>query len=445
MTQLNLDFDAAPLFDQVSKKGGEADFIIDANSQLNFKVNQGKLESTKVSSTRILGVRVIKDNKVGIAYSESFAPDALKLMLEQAYDNAKVSKEDPEQHIPKQSQHSYEENAETLFKQESQTSEALLNALIQLEGRVLGHDAIESCPYNGLTSSYGARRILSTTGLDLSHHESSCSAYAYALANLDGKQSMAGTGQVGRDFSGLQLDELAAKVSSMTLDLLPGTPVPTKHYDVIFSRDTLSSVLGLFSTVFSGKTAQDGVSAWGDKVGQQVAHESLQLIDQPLIPEFGYCYFDDEGLATAETHIIRNGVLETMLHNSVTAKALGAKPTGHAVRGPKSSLNVGYHQLTIGAGHITDSILRGGEYLEITNLTGLHSGANTVTGDFSFGGSGFLCRDGVRERAVRGITIAGNFYELLHRIQVGQQPDWDWQRRYCLPDVRFEGLSIAGE
>ena len=139
---------------------------------------------------------------------------------------------------------------------------------------------------------------------------------------------------------------------------------------------------------------------------------------------FGYALFDDEGSPTARTSLISGGSLETFIHNSATAAHFGLQTTGNGARSPRSTLEVQLHQLEIGAGDADDDTVTAGEYLELTDLTGTHSGANAVAGDFSFGASGFLCRDGERVKPVRNITVAGNFYEMLNsnKIQNNNSP-----------------------
>ena len=106
---------------------------------------------------------------------------------------------------------------------------------------------------------------------------------------------------------------------------------------------------------------------------------------------------------------------------------------------------MGLHQLEIDAGTADDAALHAGAYLVVTDLTGLHSGANPICGEFSFGASGYLCRDGVRVQPVRGITVAGNFYELLKRIAlIGSEQHWNWARSAKMPRIRFADLSVSG-
>ena len=370
------------------------------------------------------------------------------MMLEHAIDNARVSKLDPHQSLTTSDQWFDSNTLDTGDYQvdvpETAKPEALLDALLALESRITGHHSIKSCPYNGLTSARYGRRIWSSQGLDVQMLESRCTAYAYALAEVDDRNAMAGTGQIGRAYKALDLSKLATEVQAKTVDMLDGKPVPGGHYDIIFSVDCLASLLGVFSMAISGKSAMDGVSPWREKVGQSVAHASFSLVDRPDLSGFGYTLFDSEGVAASVTPIVTDGELSTLLHNGVTAAASGMSSTGHGSRGPKSTLGVSAHQLSVLPGKLSVKDAHAGQYLELTDLTGLHSGANAISGDFSFGASGYLCRDGERQQVVRGITVAGNFYEILHRLVIADDQKWNWQQSFLLPTLRFEQLVVSG-
>ena len=183
-----------------------------------------------------------------------------------------------------------------------------------------------------------------------------------------------------------------------------------------------------------------------EKVGQLIADRRLNIIDKPLNSAgFGYALFDSEGAATQSTPLIVDGNLASLIHNSATASFFDLVTTGHATRGPKSTMGVGLHQLEIGKGEDLAQDLLGGEYLLLTDLTGLHSGANAISGNFSFGASGYLCQNGERVRAVRGITVAGNFYDMLGKISmIGDQQYWNWERSALMPHIRFADIAISG-
>jgi PmbA protein len=84
-----------------------------------------------------------------------------------------------------------------------------------------------------------------------------------------------------------------------------------------------------------------------------------------------------------------------------------------------------------------------GDGLVITNLEGLHSGANAVSGDFSLSAEGFLVRGGKIERPVEQITIAGNFFSLLKDIEAVAS-DIQFKGNVNSPSVLVRELSVAG-
>ena len=434
------------VFNQVLDAGAEADLIIIAAESLSLKASEGQLEEQTVSNTQSLGVRVIKDNHIGIAYSEASDAESLQWMVEQALQNATYSDAEPHERIL-DSQQSLVSDDSIFFPEDPATVDQQIDMVLELEQGLLKKPLIKNVPYNGVSDIANSRYLFSSAGLNAASRQRMVYAYAYALAEDGEKNAMEGTGQMNRLTHQLIVAELVESVASASLDLLDGKPIPSKHYDVIFDRECQIELFGVFSMVLSGKAAKEGINPWREKVGEVVADSRLSLTDMPLLMDgFGYALFDDEGTATANTPMIVEGKLNTLMHNSVTANHFGITTTGHASRGARSTLGVGTHQLVIDAGTAGASEVYAGEYLEITSMAGLHSGANAISGDFSLGVSGFLCRDGKRVQPVRGVTVAGNFYKMLNQIQcIGDERFWNWQRSSLMPSIRFAELAISGE
>ena len=434
------------VFNRVQDAGAEADLIIIAAESLSLKADAGKLEEQTVSNTQSFGVRVIKDDHVGIAYSEASDAESLQWMVDQALKNAAFSDAEPHERIL-DSQATLVSDDSIFCPEDTATVDQHIDMVLELEKGLLEKPLIKNVPYNGFSEIANSRYLFSTAGLSAAERQRMVYAYAYALAEDGDKNSMEGTGQMSRLTSQLNVSELIENVASTSLDLLEGKPIPSKHYDVIFDRECQIDMFGVFSMVLSGKAAKEGINPWREKVGEVVTDSRLSLGDRPLLMDgFGYALFDSEGTATADLDFIVEGKLNSLMHNSVTANHFGLKTTGHASRGARSTLGVGMHQLVMGEGEAAASELYAGEYLEITSMAGLHSGANAISGDFSLGVSGFLCRDGERVQPVRGVTVAGNFYKMLNQIQcIGNERFWNWQRTALMPSIRFANLAVSGE
>ena len=436
---------ANQVIDLVKAAGASGDLIIDQGESLSLKASDGELEEYKVSSSQIFGLRVIKDGKVGTAYSEAADSDALSSLVEQALTNASFTAIEVHENILS-NEVTLKTDDLVLCPAEEVSIDEKVSFALRMESDLAAKDKVKNVPYNGVQDNTTQRHIFSSAGLNAYSKSRMCAAYAYALIEQGDKNAMEGIGQAARLFTALDANDIVEKAYTHTLNILDGSPVPSGHYDVIFDEEVQASLFGVFTLMFSGKSAKDGVNPMREKLGDSIADARLNLTDQPLSTEgFGYQLFDAEGTATQSTPLIVNGTLNTLIHNSATASFFDIQTTGHAARGPKSTMGVGLHQLEIAAGHASQTDLFSGKYLMLTDLTGMHSGANAISGDFSFGASGFLYEDGQLRQPVRGVTVAANFYDMLNKISlIGDKQFWNWEKSALMPHLRFTDLAISG-
>ena len=436
---------ANQVIDLVKAAGASGDLIIDQGESLSLKASDGELEEYKVSSSQIFGLRVIKDGKVGTAYSEAADSDALSSLVEQALTNASFTAIEVHERILS-NEVTLKTDDLVLCPAEEVSIDEKVNFALKMESDLAAKDKVKNVPYNGVQDNTTQRHIFSSAGLNAYSKSRMCAAYAYALIEQGDKNAMEGIGQAARLFAALDANDIVEKAYTHTLNILDGSPVPSGHYDVIFDEEVQASLFGVFTLMFSGKSAKDGVNPMREKLGDSIADTRLNITDQPLSTEgFGYQLFDAEGTATQSTPLIVNGTLNTLIHNSATASFFDMQTTGHAARGPKSTMGVRLHQLEIAAGRDSQTDLFSGKYLMLTDLTGMHSGANAISGDFSFGASGFLYEDGQLRQPVRGVTVAANFYDMLNKIAlIGDKQFWNWEKSALMPHLRFTDLAISG-
>ncbi len=441
---------AQQIIDQALSMGAnECEVIISKGRSLSLKANEGALEEHKVSGTQIAGVRIKKDGKLGTSYSESFDEASLKSMLQTAIETSKYSKVSEHESINATNDGSNEDaTCEHTWKEDKTSDEQKVAAVLKLEGDVLAKGSpFKSAPYNGLSENEGEKIIANHLGLFKSIKRRYFSGYTSALAERDGKQSMHYYGTAGLTFNELDLDKCVSVSCDQALSLIDGSPVSTGQYSVVFDQDNLAQLWGAFLRVFSAKAAIDKVNPWAKKLDQKVANSALTLIDDPrYVGAMGYQTFDDEGVACHALTLIDKGNLSSFLHNSATAKEMNQKNNARAGRGPRGSLGVSSTQLAFLAGKDTDQDVKANEYLDIVSLQGLHSGVDVISGDFSFGGSGFLVKNGVRVQAVRNVTISGNFYDLILDLgAIGNKVYANSDRSFFSPMMRFENISVAGK
>ena len=162
--------------------------------------------------------------------------------------------------------------------------------------------------------------------------------------------------------------------------------------------------------------------------------------------------FDGEGVATYRKAVVENGVLKTLLYDLSTAKRAGTSTTGNGQRSSYSNpVSIAPYNFYLAPGQESEEALlaRLGEGLYITELKGLHAGANDVTGDFSIESAGFMVRNGKRAEAIRSFTIAGNFFDMLKAIEaLSDTVHFGMPGGFTVfgsPDVLLRRMSVAGK
>ncbi len=427
-----------------AQQGATAELLFERKQGFSLKAKQGEIDEQSLSDTSVLGLRLYREQQIGLAYTEALDEQALQTLVQQALDSSRYCQADSAHQLLVH-QHQLRTPADLNPPEQVPSLVQGIELLLQMEAELLAKPKIHSLPYNGFGFQQQHRLLVNSQGLRAESQTQAAHLYAYALAQEGERNAMEGLAVAERDWQQISALRLVEQVSAESLAMLEGSSITSGRYDAVFSTEQLASLLDIFSLVFSGKAAVDGINPWADKLGQAVASSQLQLFDQALDSQgLGYSLFDAEGTACQNLCLLAEGQLQSLIHNGYSAHKLGQQSTGHASRSAKGALGISVHQWYLPAGNSSDAELRQGQYLEITGLQGLHSGANPISGDFSFGASGYLCRDGQRQQAVRGITLAGNFYQLLNQIQgIGQQSLWHPSRSCRLAPVRFAGLQVA--
>ena len=250
------------------------------------------------------------------------------------------------------------------------------------------------------------------------------------------------------------LDEVNAfEIAKMGVDealsKVGATSIPSGNYKVIINSDAMVSLISTFAGVFSGDAVQKGLSLLKGKEGEVIASDIVNLVDDPHLKNgLASVGFDDEGVATGKTYLIKNGKLESLLHNLKTANKAGVKSTGNGFKASYASpISVSPTNMYIepGINSLEEMIKKIDKGLIITDFAGLHSGANSITGDFSLAAKGFYIENGVKTKAVEQITVAGNFFTLLKDVEkIGKDLKFPMSS-VGSPSILVKELSIAGE
>ena len=217
---------------------------------------------------------------------------------------------------------------------------------------------------------------------------------------------------------------------------------------LVLDRRVMASWLNAFEPSFSGENVNFGMSSIQDKLGEEIASAVVNLVSDPLAElSSAKRYFDDEGVSTSYLPLIDKGVLKDFLYDQTSAKQAQVASSGNAQRSYKGPSKPRAFNLTLLPGDLSREALfeQAGDGIYITGLQGLHSGLSTISGDFSVPASGFLIENGQLSRPLNQIVIAGNFVDLLRKIEaVGS--DLELEMSGCIaPSVLVRDVSVSGE
>jgi len=413
----------------------------------SFKAVAMNQEITQYSShaTRGLGFRAMVDGRMGYASTEAFDDAAVEWLVQGALDSATLC-EDPSETFLYDGR---EPVAELPLTGTNAPAEEKLAFALQLEREAKAYDPrIRQVGYDTVETGKGRVRIVNTLGLDKQYEAFACGAYLYPVAR---EGDSTGTGlevSFARDFTQMDAPALARAAAKLAVDSLHASPVPSGRYRVIIKNLAMVDLLATFSSVFSAENAQKDLSLLKGKLGSVIASDCVTVTDDPLRADgFDSRPFDAEGVPSARHAVVENGVFKTFLHNLKTAHKDGVPSTGNAGRmGYASSVHVTPTNFFIEAGAKSfDALLADmGDGLVITEVDGLHAGANEVSGDFSLLSKGYTVKNGRRERPVEQITVAGNFFELLKNIRALGSDLRFPSGGFGAPSVDAGTLSVAG-
>lgn len=426
----------------------DVDLIMSSGESFSCSSQQEKIDKCQTSQSKVLGVRVIKDQKIGLSSTESLEEESIAFALKSALDSSKFG-EAKDYHCLEPlnlKENLFQHSAP--FLQEQPVS-FLMDSCIELEKKTKAKDSrIQVVPYNGISFGRGSTAQVNSKGLKSFETDSQFSAYTSVFIEdkSNNKSSMHYHSMQSRDWSKISLDYLIEESYVHASQWLDAMPLQTGLYDVIFTTDALESLMRSFMGIFNGKVTLEGNNPFEKKLGQTIADQRLNLIDAPRYQEaFHQSFFDSEGFTPEDVSLIKDGVFENLLHNSQTAKYFKTSNNARGQRSAKSSLSVSSTNLVIfpGADDVAKCVEQ--EYFEIHTMQGLHSGMSFTSGDFSFAASGYLVKEGKRQRGVKGVTVAGNFYEMLHKISMmGQTLHSSFGQSFFAPLIRFSDIRIAG-
>ncbi len=394
-----------------------------------IRVYEGEVEQFTSAQSEGIGIRVIRDGRVGFAYAGTVEPDAIAEVLAEARDNVDFGTPDPyaglaePDGIPVVPQDLWREELVSLpTARKIELAKELERITLAADSRV----RVDEADYADVQAE-GA--VATSTGIATYGRETGAYLTASTLAD-DGDITHTGFGfTVGRSPSELDPEKAAREAADRATRLIGATKPSTAKVTVVFDPFVSAQLLGIIGSTLNGEAVLKGRSLFANRLGEDVAAGVVTLVDDPTNPlAYTASEIDGEGLATRRNVLIEGGLLQRFVHSSYSARRSGEAPTGNAIRGGfKSTPGCGCLALSLVPGtrsqaelvaDVDDGVL-------IQQVAGLHSGVNPVSGDFSTGASGLLIRNGQLAEPVKEFTIASTLQRMLKDVvEVGGDLDW---------------------
>ena len=450
---MNFELIKNSLVEALSAAGiGEYEIYYTSGSDNSVGTLNKEVNAFSSSTSGGLCLRLLKDGKMGYASTELMEEGEMIELVGRAIANADAT-EKPDTVGIYQGGEEYEENRIPTFVPVSTAT--LRSAAVKLGEALFNKSEKVQLGSESQAISAGLDiRIVNSHGLDLC-----CSCGVNALV---GQAVVMDNGEMQADYSLKEfnadnaeavIDTVVSEAVGDALAKIGADLVPSGKYNVVISGKQMRSLVSVFSSAFSAKTVIDGMSPLKDKLGEPIAAPIITITDDPQREGSSVgITFDAEGVPTHRHEIVRGGVLNTFLHNRETAAQMNTVTTANASKaGYSSPVGVRPHSFCIEAGDKTRDELftLAGDGIYVTEIKGLHAGANAITGDFSLESEGFMIRGGKLCEAVKSFTIAGNFFDLLKSVSaLGNSIERGVQTGFTAfgsPDVFVPEMSVAGK
>jgi PmbA protein len=406
---------------EAAGRGEQVEAYASETRKTEVKARGGAVDSLSSSETSGVGVRVVVEGRLGYAWAADPSAEEAAALVAPARGSARPPPPAPPTRPPPPAPPAPRPRPYRA-KQASLPPQRKVALALDLErAAVSAHPdvpKVEEAVYADVVSRVA---LASTAGLHAGYARTDCWCMVVALAERDGETQTGFSFAVARDLDGLAWEEAAAEAALRGARLLGASKPGTERLPVVLDPWAAASFLGVLARALSAEEVQKGRSLFADRVGDGVAADLVTLVDDGRLPEGpASSPFDDEGVPTGRTPLIEAGMLRGFLHNATTAHRAGTRSTGNAGRaGYRGVPGVSPSNLFVEQGETPpEELLRGaGRAVYVQDITGVHSGANPVSGEFSVGATGLRVEGGELREPLREMTIASTIGDVLTSVE----------------------------
>lgn len=424
---------------ELAKTGTDgAEVAVSKTTGIGVSTRYGEVENVEFNSDGALGITVYHQNRKGSASSTDLSEDGIKRTVQAAIDIARYTSPDPFAGMADPELLAFDAPDLDLYHPADLDADRAIELAARAEQASLKADKrITNTEGGSFNSHVGIKVFGNSHGMLQSYCSSRHSLSSCVIAEVDGDMERDYAYTVGRALGDLQSPEwVGEECARRTLARLSPRKLSTMKAPVLFGREVATGLFGHLVGAISGSSVYRKSTFLLDAMGQQILPEWLTINEQPhLLKGLASTPFDSEGVRTQQRDIIKDGVLQTWLMTSYSARKLGLQSTGHAG---------GIHNWRIqGQGDNFEQMLKKlGTGLLVTELMG--QGVSGITGDYSRGASGFWVENGEIQYPVSEITIAGNLKDMWRNI-VTVGSDIEMRSNIQCGSVLLPEMKIAGQ
>ena len=412
-----------------ARDGEQVEAYASRDRDTSVRVYEGEVEHLTSAQSEGIGIRIIKDGRVGFAYTGALDEASVAEALAEARDN--VAFGTPDEFAGLASPDGVAAPTLDLWRAElaSIPTERKIELARELERLTLAEDRRVRVDESQYSDVLAEAAVATSTGISAYGRESACYVMVSALAD-DGDETQTGYAySIGRSVDELDVAKAARQAAERATRLLGATKPKSRRLTVVLDPMVTAQFLGIVGSTLNGESVLKGRSLFANRLGEDVASPAFTLVDDPTNPlAFSATEVDGEGLATRRNPLIDGGRLQQFVQSSYSGRRSGGASTGNAVRGGfKGTPGCGCIALALTPGTRSQADLVAGvdDGVLIQAVQGLHSGVNPVSGDFSTGASGMSITNGQLGAPVKEFTIASTIQKmLLDVVEVGADVEW---------------------
>lgn len=423
---------------EVKKISDDYEIYISTEKSIELDSRKDQLNFAKENIEQGVGIRVIKNNKVGFAFTTNM--NKIKETANQALENTKLNQADESyefSHVNKVP------NIKKVY--DKQINDLSLDEYSEFLKNIINTTLESGCDVTsaGFSAGESTNLIINSNGVSIENKGSGYGVGLSVIIQENEKIATAYNSQSSRFFD-IDGEKLANEVCDLSKNSLNTKAIKTDDYTVVLDYYAATGLLQTFMSAFDGENVRRQRSILQNKIGEEIANPTLSIIDNPLLEKgMNTCRCDGEGTSSQKTELVKDGVLNSFIYDIYTANKENTKSTSNGYRNYLTTPSISPSNLCLEFKEMKD-ISEIDEGVLTTSVLGAHT-ANPISGDFSVEVSNaFKIKNGELIYPINKAMISGNIFELMKSCE-GLKSEIKQYGSYILPKLLVHNLKVVGQ